>query len=366
MNTIRIGTRTIGPGQPVFIIAEIGTAHGSDQDKARRLIEAAARAGADCVKTQVVFADEIVHPRCGAIDLPGGTISIYERFRELETDIDFYGRLKSLTEEHGLVFLASAFGVRSAAILHQLGVAAYKIASPEVNHFPLLDAISAYGRPVILSSGVARLPDIEEALARLPRETVLLHCVTAYPAPEEEYNLKLIPLLSRLFGVPAGLSDHSRDPVLVPAAAVTQGACVIEKHICLDRADGGLDDPIALTADDFAAMCRAVRSAEKTSPADTILKLEGAYGADRVARVLGDGRKTLAASEAANYDTTRRSIMTVADVRRGEAFSRRNTALLRSEKNLSPGLHPRYLPVILGRPARHDLPSGSGIHWEDI
>jgi sialic acid synthase SpsE len=366
MQTIRIADHRIGGGRPAFIIAEIGTAHGGDVNKARLLAEAAARAGADCVKTQVVFADEIVHPRCGAIDLPGGKISIYDRFRELEAGIDFYGAIKKLTEACGLVFLASAFGVRSAAILHHLDVPAYKIASPEVNHFPLLDAVGRYGKPVILSGGVARLPDIEEALARLPRETALLHCVTAYPAPEEEYNLRLIPLLSRLFDVPVGVSDHSRDPALVPAAAVTQGACIIEKHLALANDAGGLDDPIALTEEDFRLLCRAVRRAEEHGPQRTLRDLEKTYGPDRVEAVLGSGRKRLAASEAANYDTTRRSILTVSDIRTGETFSRKNTALLRSEKNLSPGLHPRYLSVILGRPARHDLPSGTGVRWEDI
>jgi sialic acid synthase SpsE len=298
--------------------------------------------------------------------LPGGRTSIYDRFRKLETGPDFYRELKKITEKNGLAFLASAFGKRSATLLEKIGVHAFKIASPEVNHFPLLDIIRSCGKPVILSSGVARLPDIEEALARLPDETALLHCVTAYPAPEEEYNLRLIPLLSRLFDVPVGVSDHSRDPVLVPAAAVTQGACIIEKHITLGNDQGGLDDSIALTEDQFHLMCNAVRRARKQGPEKTYTELEMTFGRTRLEQVLGTGRKTLAASEAANYHTTRRSIMTVADVQTGDVFSPANIALLRSEKNLSPGLHPRYLPVILGRPARRDLPSGTGVRWEDI
>jgi sialic acid synthase SpsE len=366
MKTIRIADRELGEGRPVFIIAEIGTAHGADIGRARKLAEAAARAGADCVKTQVVFAREIVHPRCGTIDLPGGKTSIYDRFRELEADIGFFRELKSITESLGLVFLASAFGTESAALLGELGVAAVKIASPEINHFPLLSAVRALDRPVILSAGVARLADIEEAVRCLPQETALLHCVTAYPAPEEEYNLRLVPLLARLFGVPVGVSDHSADPALVPAAAVAQGACLIEKHIALDRADGGLDDTFALTEEDFRAMCRAVRRAEKRGPAATTRALFRGYGRERVERVFGDGRKTLAASEAANYETTRRSLLATADIRMGEPLSEKNIAPLRSEKNLAPGLHPRYLPVVLGRTARRDLPSGTGLRWDDI
>jgi sialic acid synthase SpsE len=366
MKEITIGGKTIGAGRPCFIIAEIGTAHNADLKTAQALVKAAAEAGADCVKTQVVYAAEIVHPTCGAIDLPGGRISIYDRFSQLEAGIDFYRELKAYTEARGLVFLASAFGLRSARLLKEIGVAAVKIASPELNHFPLLDEVKTYGVPVVASTGVSRLGDIEEALAHLPAETALLHCVTAYPAPEEEYNLSLIPLLSRLFGLPVGVSDHSREPILVPVAAVCHGAAIIEKHLTLTRGGGGLDDSFALDPKNFQALAWAVRRAEQKGPARAARNLAQVYGRERVERVFGDGRKALAPSEAANYATTRRSLLAVRDIARGETFSADNVALLRSEKNLSPGLHPRFLPVVLGRQARRDVPSGKGIAWEDL
>ncbi len=366
MKEIRIGEKMIGEGRPCFLIAEIGTAHNGDLKTAEALVKAAAEAGADCVKTQVVFADEIVHPLCGTIELPGGKISIYERFRRLETDIDFYRALKACTEAEGLVFLASAFGLGSARLLREIGARAVKIASPELDHFPLLDEVKTYGVPVILSTGVSLLGDIEEALAHAPAEAALLHCVTAYPAPEEEYNLRVIPHLSRLFGLPVGVSDHSLDPCLLPAAAVAVGAAIIEKHLTLDRNGGGLDDAVALDPKNFQALTWVVRRAQEKNPDDVVRNLAQVYGKERVERMLGDGRKALAPAEAGNYETTRRSILAVRDVAAGETFTAENTALLRSEKNLPPGLHPRHLSVILGRRARRDVPSGRGITWEDL
>ena len=175
-----------------FIVAEIGTSHGGDLSKARELLAAAAASGADAAKFQCVYADEILHPACGAVQLPGGNISLYERFRSLERDADFYAQLKALTEDAGLVFVCSPFGIKSARVLRDIGTPAIKIASPELNHFPLLREVAAYDRSIILSSGVSTLGDIEKALAVLDEASgglrggglTLLHCVTAYPAPE--------------------------------------------------------------------------------------------------------------------------------------------------------------------------------------
>jgi N-acetylneuraminate synthase len=369
------------------IVAEIGTAHGGDLGKARELIAAAARAGADAAKFQIVFADEILHPASGNVALPGGNIPLYERFRNLERDADFYAGLKTLTEEAGLFFICSPFGIKSARILRDIGTPVFKIASPELNHFPLLREVAAYGRPVILSSGVSTLGDIEKALAVL-RETaaapqgpaspfsaltsplILLHCVTAYPAPEEEYNLRLIPNLSALFGIPAGVSDHSARPILVPALAALQGAALIEKHFTLDTSGTGLDDPIALAPDSFAAMVREVRAVEAERlagrSAEVLEALEAAYGRDTVGRTLGGGVKALAPSEAANYAATRRSIHALGNIPAGERFTKENTALLRSEKNLRPGLPPEFWELVLGRPAARPVPAGEGVLWEDI
>ena len=351
----------------VLTIAEIGTGHEGDPGKARALVEAAARAGADVVKFQHVYADEIIHPRTGLVPLPGGPTPLFDRFRAVETGPGFLAACKTAAEEAGLAFLCTPFGVRSARELRALGVRAMKVASPELNHAPLLAELASYGLPTILSSGVSTLGDIERALAALTGcPAALLHCVTAYPAPPEDYNLALLAPLSALLGVPVGVSDHSADPVLVPALAVARGARIVEKHICLSRDDPGLDDPIALPPDEFARMVRAVREAESEGPEATERELSARYGPELVRSTLGDGRKRLAPSEAANYGRTNRSIHARKAIEAGEAFTAENLAALRTEKVLRPGLDPFLLPFVLGRRAARAIPDGEGVEWPDL
>lgn len=256
-------------------------------------------------------------------------------------------------------------------MLRSIGVTALKIASPELNHLPLLAEIAAYHLPVYLSSGVSTLGDIEEALrivANIP--ATLLHCVTAYPAPPEDYNLRVIPALAALFGVSVGVSDHTLDPLLIPVLAVTQGAAAIEKHITLSRTADGLDDPVALEPADFARMVRAVRSAERELVAgkatDLLVELETAYGASTVREALGNGVKRLAPSEAANYGRTNRSIHALRSLSAGECIGANDVAVLRTEKVLSPGLHPRHLDQVIGSSLSRPVADGQGVNWGDL
>jgi sialic acid synthase SpsE len=351
----------------VLIIAEIGTAHSGDIVKARELIDAAVESGADCVKTQIVYADEIIHPLTGLVPLPGGDTPLYEVFKKLERPPEFFAAVKEYTESKGLLFLATPFGPRGAACLKVLSPDAVKIASPELNYTQLLQTVGTWGLPALLSSGVSTLADIETALSFFDKERVcLLHCVTAYPAPETDYNLKLIKTLSAVFGVSAGVSDHSMDACLIPSLAVASGACAVEKHFCISRNDAGLDDPIALPAVDFAVMSAAIRLAEKQSPADVIQDFERQHSAKKVSLILGDGVKSLAASEAQNYTRTNRSIHALRDIRAGEMLSARNCAILRTEKILRPGMPPFMLEKISGIPARRGIPAGEGVRFEDI
>jgi sialic acid synthase SpsE len=363
---MKIGTFAIGRENSCFIIAEIGTSHGGDLGKAFELIHAAGESGADCVKFQLVFADEILHPRVGGVDLPGGRTDLYARFKELEQDETFFAKLKERAESVGLVFLCSPFGLRSARILKSIGVSAFKIASPETNHYPLLEEVARYGLPVIVSTGVTTLGDIEKTLFMLGPETALLHCVTEYPAPEEDYNLNLITNLSGIFGVPVGVSDHSLDPLLVPALAAVSGACIIEKHFTLERSAKGLDDPIALIPADFLLMSQGVRGACRMPREEAIALLEDEYGKERITAVLGTGVKKLTPPEIKNYLTTRRSILALTDIEEGDIFTEENTALLRSEKNLRPGLKPEYHIIILGKPAHRRVEAGQGVTWDDV
>jgi sialic acid synthase SpsE len=363
---MKIGKRVIGGDSPCFIIAEAGTSHLGNSETGYRLIDAAQKAGADCVKFQLIYVDEIIHPRTGSVELPGGKVDLYTMFKNLEKDLAFYHDLKAYTERAGLIFLCTPFGLKSARILNDLGVKVFKIASAELNHFPLLEEIAGYRLPVILSTGISQLRDIEAALAITGSDTALLHCITAYPAPEEEYNLRLLPNLSGIFGMPVGISDHSVDPVLVPALGVAMGASIIEKHITLSREGRGLDDPIALTPSEFSRMVDAIRGAVDMGKEQTITWLKQTYGGERVAAILGSGTKHLAPSERDNYHTTRRSIHALTDISSGDLFSPDNAALLRTEKNLRPGIEPEYLSLVLGLRSKRNIRAGEGITWGDI
>lgn len=364
------------PARPALVIAELGTSHGGNLAKGRELVAAACEAGADIVKFQHVYADEIIHPATGFVPLPGGPVALYERFRALETGPGFLGTMKEAVEAGGARFLCTPFGAQSARELAELGVDMLKVASPELNHAPLLRQLAGLGLPTILSTGVSTLADIEAAVNlfrdsgyRAPDGScgrlALLHCVTSYPAPEEDYNLKLLAQLSALFGLPVGVSDHSRHPTLVPTLAAALGAWAVEKHFCLSRDDDGLDDPIALPPADFAAMAEAVREAA-LDRLGALAALERQFSQDRVRAVIGHGRKALADSERANYGRTNRSMHARRPIRRGETLSADNVAILRTEKVLRPGLSPWLLEAVLGRVAARDIEDGQGIGWEDI
>jgi sialic acid synthase SpsE len=379
VSEIWIGGQVFSPQRPL-VVAELGTSHNGDLGKAQEMAAAAAAAGAGCIKLQMVFADEILHPNTGEVALPGGRIRLYDRFKQLETPPEFYAEVKEYLESRGLIFLCTPFGLKSAAILRELGPGIVKIASPELNYTALLRETASWGLPALLSSGVSTLGDIERAVSifreqrtmRDKRETgsgglnlCLLHCVTAYPAPETDYNLRTLRSLAAVFGVPAGLSDHSLDPELVPALAVTQGAAVIEKHFCLSRSGSGLDDPIALPPDEFARMAKAVRQAA-AEPDAALAALCRERGEALVEQVLGTGVKELAPSERANYRRTNRSIHALRDIGAGETLRPGDFAVLRTEKILRPGLEPCWEPFIAGRTARNNIPAGEGIRFEDI
>lgn len=364
---IRFGRGLIGDSQGIFIIAEAGTSHGGDLERGRRLIDAAKTGGADCIKFQIVYADEILHPRTGPVQLPGGDVDLYERFKSLERGFDFFSSLREYAAKMEIEFLCSPFGLRSLQDLLKLNPPGIKIASPELNHPLLLAGASDSGLPILLSCGVSTLGDIEKALRVTGTEnTILLHCVTAYPAPEEEYNLNLIESLGRVFGVHVGISDHSLDPEIVPVLSVCAGAVVIEKHIALSNREQGLDDPIALEPDVFSVMVAAVREAQEL-PGDTLLaRAKKKYGRERVRTIMGTGRKVLAPSEEMNYATTNRSIHALREIRAGEIITTGNVAILRTEKNLRPGLSPCMFESIMGSKALRDIPEGEGVEWADV
>ena len=372
-NALQAGGKLFSSQEQMLIIAEIGTGHNGSIQKAKELIAAAKESGADAVKFQIVYADEILHPDTGFVELPTGRIPLYERFKDLECSIDFYTELAHYTQQQGLLFSASAFGLRSADELRQLNPAFVKIASPELNHFPLLARAASFRLPVILSSGVSRLSDIERALDYLdtqglpPDMRALLHCVTAYPAPETDYNTAVLQSLSALFNVPVGISDHSLDPAAVPIAGLLSGACILEKHICLSRTDAGLDDPVALEPVQFSRMTRIIRQLTGL-PQDKLLAAAAEYGYSTafLQQIIGSGEKKLAPAEKNNYGKTNRSLHYLKDMATGTVLHAEDIGILRTEKNLSAGETPDMLHHFIGAVLQNAVKSGDGATLGDI
>ena len=372
-NAFQAGGKLFSSQEQMLIIAEIGTGHNGSIQKAKELIAAAKESGADAVKFQIVYADEILHPDTGFVELPTGRIPLYERFKDLECSIDFYTELAHYTQQQGLLFSASAFGLRSADELRQLNPAFVKIASPELNHFPLLARAASFRLPVILSSGVSRLSDIERALDYLdtqglpPDMRALLHCVTAYPAPETDYNTAVLQSLSALFNVPVGISDHSLDPAAIPIAGLLSGACILEKHICLSRTDAGLDDPVALEPAQFSRMTRIIRQLTGL-PQDKLLAAAAEYGYSTafLQQIIGSGEKKLAPAEKNNYGKTNRSLHYLKDMAAGTVLHAEDIGILRTEKNLSAGETPDMLHHFIGAVLQNAVKSGDGATLGDI
>ena len=363
----------------MLIVAEIGTSHGGSLEKAKHLIDTAVAAGADAVKLQWVYADEILHPETGFVTLPGGAVRLYDRFKSLEVPPAFFADCLDYAHHKGVQFFCSPFGLRSLQELLALQPDAIKIASPELNHLPLLHALADYRKThpisVIISSGVSTLADIETALAIIGTDdTTLLHCITCYPAPENEYNVRAVQTLARIFGVRTGISDHSLDPVLVPSLSTAIGAVMIEKHITLSKATDGLDDPVALEGEQFAHMCYCVHQCQamlrhygdERGATNIISQLEDQFGTEKIRAVLGDGIKRLAPSEQANYGRTNRSLHFMHAMKAGETITEDDIGVLRTEKILTPGLSPRWLQTVLGTTLTHDVANGAGVQWEDL
>lgn len=396
------------------VIAEIGTSHGGSLEKAFALIDEACDAGAHIVKFQWVYADEILHPDTGFVKLPGGDVRLFDRFRELEVAPEFFAKCCDHAHKKGMLFACSPFGLKSLKELVDINPDAIKIASPEVNHIPLLkECAKYYGKiPIILSSGVSKIGDIEKAVDILTggydenlvmenikvRDTelpplTLLHCVTFYPAPEEQYNVRCVETLSRVFGLPSGISDHSLNPVLIPSLSVAMGGSMIEKHITISKLTDGLDDPVALEGEQFAQMCMAVKQCdalvnrfEKDDMAsgechfeklldgsivtaaqrEIVRQMSMSFGQEKVLAALGNGVKRLAKIEQQNYGRTNRSLHYMRNLMAGDRISADDVSVLRTEKILTPGISPDFLDTVVGSVLTKNVISGAGVELDDF
>ena len=359
--------RLVGEGKSTFIIAEAGSNHDGKLAQAKELIDVAAEAGANAVKFQVFRACRLYPEGVGVVQTPAGPLDLYAFLKAHEVPRKWLRPLTEYAEVRGLLFLASVFDEEAADWVDEVRVGAHKIASPELTHLPLLAHVARKGKPVILSTGLSRLGDIEEAVGTIQQQgnqqIALLHCVSAYPAPPEECNLRVIETLRRAFQLPVGFSDHTTDPTLAPRIAVAAGASLLEKHFTLSRTLPGPDHPFALEPLELAEMSRAIREVDAMSEAQRVRWLETVPDGERL---LGVPAKTVTPAEAEIATCDRRSILASRAIAPGERLTETNTCILRSERNLTPGLHPRFWSTIIGRRAVKPVGPGEGIRWEHL
>lgn len=345
--TITIQGRQIGSGEPAYIIAEMSANHGQDFEQAVAILRAAKEAGADAVKLQTYTADTLTidsdAPPFQIRGGPWGGRTLHDLYQEAYTPWDWQPRLQHLASELGLALFSTPFDDSAVAFLEAMAVPAYKIASFELIDTALLRRVARTGKPVILSTGMATLTEIDEAVRTLRgagvRELVLLKCTSGYPADPAEMNLRTLPHLAAAFGVPVGLSDHTLG-IAVPVAAVALGATVIEKHLALSRATPGPDSAFSLEPDEFRMMVQAVRTAE---------------------RALGTVHYGVSEHEGRNRKF-RRSLFVVRDVKAGEPFTAENVRSIRP----GGGLAPKYLDEVLGRCASQDVHRGTPLAWSHL
>lgn len=346
VRSVRIGDRLIGEGQPCFIVAEAGSNHNGKRSQARRLIETAAQAGADAVKFQLFRADRLYPRTAGRSDYLKQDRSIYEIIAEMEMPYEWVPELAAAARGKGILFLASVFDEESVGLLRP-HVPAFKIASYEMTHLPLVRMIARLGKPVILATGTASLDEVRETVAAV-RETgnedlILMQCTASYPAPLDSLNVRALVTLRETFGVPSGLSDHSQDPLTGPLAAAALGAHIIEKHFTLSNTLPGPDHGFALEPEELALMVKKIREVEVS---------------------LGTGEKIVQPVEQELRAFARRQIFAARSIGSGEQFSRENTAVLRSGKN-NGGLAPKHYETLLGRVASRDIPEWAPIREGD-
>jgi len=349
---------------PTFIIAEAGSNHDGNFKQACQLVDIAVAAGADAVKFQIFKADKLYTQNCGTIKLNGHKLDLYKFLEASEVNYDWIPKLNKYCNQKNIIFLATPFDERSADILAKNKVKAFKIASSELNHLPLLGHIARKNRPLIMSDGLSTLSDMEEAINAVLAENnsriIVLHCVSSYPAPPEEYNLNFIKTITEVFGVTAGVSDHTSDPILIPTLAVCNGARVIEKHFTISKKLKGADHFFALEPQELKLMVKKIREVEKYS------EVEKKNYLNKYPKILGSYRKIITPSEKEIYPGDKRSIFSIKGIKMGEKFSVDNIRILRAERFLKPGLHPRYWNLLMNKTCQKNILKFRGIQWENI
>ena len=345
---IQIGSRAVGPDHPCFIIGELSCNHNGDFQVAVESVKAMHRAGVDCVKLQTMRPDGITI-KCDKPEfaISGGTLwddrKLHDLYTEAQTPWEWHRPLQELAHSLGMEFMSSPFDHDAVEFLEGLSVPAYKIASFEITDIPLIELVASKGKPVIMSTGVAREEDIRDAIAACRRmgndQVVLLKCTSSYPTPLEDVNLRSIGLLAETFGFQVGLSDHTLGSV-VPAGAVVLGATVVEKHFILDRAQGGLDAAFSMQPEEFADMIAGIRNLEKA---------------------LGVATLTLS-DKSLKSRIFARSLYVVEDIQQGGVLTERNVRSVRP----SLGLAPKHYRDVIGKKSNQVLEKGTALSWGHI
>ncbi len=345
---IRIGNRIVGEKQPCFIIAEAGVNHNGSVEMAKKLIDTAKEAEVDAVKFQTFKTEEIVTKSAKKAlyqkETTGLEESQYEMLKKLELKEDDLKELASYAEKRGIIFLSSPFDEESADLLEQLKVPVFKVGSGEITNFPLLKHIAKKEKPIILSTGMATLGEVEEALNVIRSEgvekVILLHCVSNYPAMIENVNLRAMETLKQAFKLPVGFSDHTLG-ITASIAAVALGACVIEKHFTLDRNLLGPDHKASLEPDELKEMVKTIRDVEKA---------------------LGDWIKRPTINEEEIKKIARRSIIAKIGISEGTVI----TEDMLDIKRPGTGIEPKYFNSVIGMRAKKDIKKSAIVTWKMI
>jgi N-acetylneuraminate synthase len=346
--TIYINKHVIRKGHPVYIVAEMSANHGQKFEEAVKIVKTAKEAGADAIKLQTYTPDTMTidcdneYFRIGKGTIWEGK-TLYELYKEAYTPWEWQPELKKIANDLGMEFFSTPFDKTAVDFLEKMDVSCYKIASFELADITLIQYVAQTGKPIIMSTGMATLGEIEEAVKAARdmgcKELALLKCTSAYPAPPEEMNLRTIPHMTEAFGCPVGLSDHTLG-IAVPVAAVALGACIVEKHFTLSRSIPGPDSSFSLEPHEFKAMVDAIRTAEKA---------------------LGIVSYEPTEHEAASR-IFRRSLFVVKDMKAGDIFTKENIRSIRPGY----GLHTRYLKNILGNKTSTVISIGTPLAWDLI
>ena len=337
---MKIGGFEISKSGKVFIIAELSANHNQNLDIAIETIKAAKRAGADCIKLQTYTADTLtINSNKDDFKIKGTIWSgknYYELYQQAFTPWEWHNKLFEVAKEEGLICFSSPFDKSSVDFLEKLSVPAYKIASFEITDIPLIEYIASKAKPIIISTGIAGTEDIELALETCRKmgnnKILLLKCTSSYPAPIDEANLSMIKHMSDKFNVITGLSDHTIGST-VPIVATSLGAKIIEKHFILDRSLGGPDSSFSMNESEFTSMVKSIREAEKS---------------------IGIVDYNLTEKQKKGRDFSR-SLYVVVDVKKGQTVSEKNVRSIRPGF----GLHPRYLPQVLGKKFVDNIQKGT-------